>query len=197
MASGYKHFSTAERERLYGLLMQGHSKDMISDCLGKHRSSIYKELARNRVSIAYLPGKAERFYFQRRKKKHKLNEDSELRATVINFLKKKFSPGQIVLQLKHDLGKSPISAESIYVFIYSEMGQELGLSGYLRRKRKRRKARASCAVKKISIPCRTPISERPEEVNDRSSFGHWEGDLMIFSHQKTNLIIGIKCISSS
>ena len=72
--------------------MQGHSKSMIADLLEKHRSTIYKELNRNRVSIGYLPDKAGRYYLKRREEKHKLNENSELREVVISLLKKKYSP---------------------------------------------------------------------------------------------------------
>jgi len=32
------------------------------------------------------------------------------------------------------------------------------------------------------------IHTRPEGINARETFGHWEGDLMLFSNQKDNLI---------
>lgn len=188
MTIEYNHFTDKEREKLYKFSSKGYSKSMIADLLGKHRSTIYRELSRNQSSIGYIPDRAKKHYLKRRSKKQKLVENVSLQNTIIQLLKKKRSPGQIVLLLKKGKTKSPISAESIYAFIYSDIGQELGLSQYLRRKRKRRKIRKSSAVKKIAIPCRTPISERPKEIDDRSEFGHWEGDLMIFSRQKTNLI---------
>ncbi|WP_156178370.1 hypothetical protein [Puniceibacterium sp. IMCC21224] len=32
----------------------------------------------------------------------------------------------------------------------------------------------------------TSIHTRPEEINDRSQFGNWEGDLMIFERAQSN-----------
>lgn len=188
MANGYNHFTDEEREELYMLVTQGCSKSDIALMLGKHRSTIYKELARNSNAGRYSPTKAAEFYKLRRVKSTKLESDSDLRNQVIALLKRKYSPGQIVLHFKKINGESPISAESIYTFVYSDLGKELGLPDYLRRKRKRRKPRKSTKVKKSPIPCRTPISERSDRINDRNEFGHWEGDLMIFSKQQETLI---------
>lgn len=42
---------------------------------------------------------------------------------------------------------------------------------------------------RIAIPERVSIAERPEVVNQRQEFGHWEGDLMMFSRGiNSNLI---------
>ncbi|MCP3680711.1 MAG: helix-turn-helix domain-containing protein, partial [Gammaproteobacteria bacterium] len=48
MASGYNHFTDDEREELQMLIMEGRSKSDIALLLGKHRSTIYKEISRNR-----------------------------------------------------------------------------------------------------------------------------------------------------
>jgi len=188
MKKNYKHFTEWERERLYELLNSGKDKQYIADILGKDRSAIYREINRNISRIGYLPDRANKNYLLRRQKQQKLSMDLALQNEVIELLKKKFSPRQIYLYFKRQRDSSPISTESIYQFIYSDEGKELKLPQCLRRKHKKRKTRKEKRDKKISIPNRTPIIKRPEEINNRESFGHWEGDLMIFSNQKTNLI---------
>lgn len=188
MKTGYKHFTESERERLYELLDSGENKAQMAEILGKDRSAIYREINRNKSRLGYLPDKANTYYHSRRQKTYKLHEDTELRTRVITLLKRKLSPRQIYWTFKRQDGVSPISAESIYQFIYSAQGKELGLSQYLRRKRKKRKSRRAKSAKRIPIPNRIPIIQRPKEISTRESFGHWEGDLMIFSNQKTNLI---------
>ena len=188
MNNQYSHFTETEREHLYELVNAGVRKSEIGDILGKDRSSIYREINRNFSRVGYLPDKANRYYFSRRQKPRKLLEDIVLQNKVIKMLKNKLSPSQITLTFKRQNEISPISAESIYQFIYSGRGKELELHKYLRRKHKKRKLRKEMAEKKISIPNRTPIKQRPNEINNRENFGHWEGDLMIFSDQKINLI---------
>ena len=188
MRKQYEHFTVTERERLYESLNMGISKSEIANILGKHRASVYREISRNVSNVGYLPDRATNYYMDRRKKLAKLSENTELRNKIITMLKNKLSPKQIVMMLKKHEDMLSISAESIYKFIYSAQGQELGLSQYLRRKRKKRKSRKTLYGKKTSIPNRTPIKQRPEDINNRDIFAHWEGDLMIFSKQKINLI---------
>jgi IS30 family transposase len=79
-------------------------------------------------------------------------------------------------------------AETIYQYVYSAEGKENGLYRYLfkgRSKRRRRYSRKPWD----RVPEHHGIAFRPEIVNSRATFGHWEGDLMIFDriHGKTNL----------
>lgn len=188
MNNQYRHFTETEREHLYELLNTGMRKDEIGDILGKDRSSIYRELNRNISRVGYLPDKANTCYLSRRQRPGKLLEDIVLQNKIIKMLKNKLSPGQINLIFKRQNEVSPISTESIYQFMYSSRGKELELYKYLRRKHKKRKIRKEKVAKKIAIPNRTPITQRPKAINDRKNFGHWECDLMIFSNQKINLI---------
>lgn len=56
------------------------------------------------------------------------------------------------------------------------------------RKRRYRQPRVSRKHRKGPIPNRVDISERPEEIENRETFGHWEGDLILFKETRSNLI---------
>ena len=54
------HFTLEERELLYRLKHRGKSKAEIAELLGRHRSTIYRELERNMGQRGYRPKQAQR-----------------------------------------------------------------------------------------------------------------------------------------
>ncbi|MBR0262194.1 MAG: IS30 family transposase, partial [Selenomonadaceae bacterium] len=97
----YKHLSITEREKILIYLTQGLSLCRIAKLLGRSKSTISRELARNPGE--YLPSKAQARYKRRRKKcrPHKLLENPELFALVKTlFLDRHWSPEQIANRLK-------------------------------------------------------------------------------------------------
>ncbi len=50
---------------------------------------------------------------------------------------------------------------------------------YLRRKQKRRRKRGGRKVHRVRIPDRVSIHNRPKEIDERKTFGHWEGDSIV------------------
>ena len=156
--------------------------------LGKNKATIYRELGRNISSQGYQPRRAQENYMDRRQKPSLLASDAALRSSVITLLHSHYSPWQISVTLEKNKDRKAISPESIYQFVYSEMGHDLGLPDYLPRRRKRRKTRVKNKQKKSPIPNRNTIHNRAEVIDERKEFGHWEGDLMIFSNTKSNLI---------
>lgn len=188
MKKNYLHWKKEEREQLEILLKTDMSKQDIADLIGKDRSTIYREIARNDADQNYSAKEAHNRYLSNRSKPIKIEQDKKLKKEIISLLKKKYSPGQIVWFLKRKYGQSPVSAETIYQYIYSQSGQKEGLSQLLRRKQKVRKSRVKRNKKAPTIPNRTSISARSQAINDRNEFGHWEGDLMLFSKQSSTLI---------
>ena len=89
----YKHLNIVERERILIYLTQGLSLCQIAKLLGRNKSTISRELARN--SDDYLPSKAQARYRRRRKKcrPRKILKDPELFALVKRlFLGCQWSP---------------------------------------------------------------------------------------------------------
>lgn len=98
------------------------------------------------------------------------------------------SPEQIAGTLKEDppadMEGKKISHESIYDYIYNGNGTHW--YRYLRKKQWKRKKKQGRKKRseKITIKQRISIHMRPEEINNRSTFGHWEADTVEFGRQQ-------------
>lgn len=79
-----------------------------------------------------------------------------------------------------------VSVERIYQYIREDKRKGGNLYKYCRHALKKRKAQVSKIVGKIKN--RTSIEERPQVVNDRKEFGHWEGDLIEGKNHKGYLL---------
>ena len=183
MGKEYKQLCLEERERIAFFRACGKSSREIGKLLGKSHSTVSREVRRNRSRILKKP-----CYFasqaQTKAKKRKVLagerqrlKSPEIRRYVAKKLKISWSPEQIAGRIRLDCPGLRISYESIYQFIYQEAWQ---LFPYLARKHKRRRLRFNHRKpQQLPIPCRTPISQRPEAINQRLDFGHWEADSMV------------------
>ena len=158
-------------------------------------SSISVEIKRNGGRERYCPYEAEKNACVKKhakKKRTKLEISPGLKQYVIMMLKEHWSPEQIAGILRKKAGKTVISHETIYQYIYSEDGIELKLWQCLRhKKRSYRCERGSRKSRKkhLEIPDRNHISLRSEAATYRTENGHIEVDLMIFSQTKTVLAV--------
>lgn len=178
MARNFKQITTEDRVAISSLLRAGISKEAIAKQLGFHRSSIYRELARNGTKLGYLPFIAERKVHERRKRYIKLHKNTPLKNYIFDKLKRSWSPEQIAGRLKlENQGKSVICHETIYAYLYSDYGIRNKYYRYLRRKKLLRYPKVS-RRSHIKIPNRVSIHERPAEINQRQFLGHWECDLV-------------------
>lgn len=192
----HTHLSLAERRQIYFLLGRKASVCRIAKILGRHHSTIYREIQRNtfwdedHFNNGYFPVNAQEFYRRRRQNLQLFCRYQELKDFVIEKLRAYWSPDQIAGYLKR-LGIRCFYAcmETIYRFIYSKEGKECGLYRYLFKGRKKRRRKFGRKPRSSRIPVHHSIAYRPEIVSSRKTFGHWEGDLMIFNreHGKTNL----------
>jgi IS30 family transposase len=106
---------------------------------------------------------------------------------VLSRLAQGWSPEQVTGRLRRVGGTQVISHETIYRFIYAQLARTKDYSWrqYLPRDKSKRGWRGRKSGSPASfIALRPPISERPEEANDRKTPGHWEGDLMLFGVHK-------------
>lgn len=190
----YQQLERSERCQIYALDKAGLKPKDIAKQLGRHRSTIYRELCRNRCYYngheyySYLPNIADAAAKRRRKRELKLMQQTDLKELIVSYLKKGWSPEQIAGRLKQEHGYTVISHETIYAYIYDKRAQDERLYLYLSRKRRYRQPRVCRKNRRGPIANRTDISERSQEVESRQTFGHWEGDLILFKDTRSNLI---------
>jgi IS30 family transposase len=191
-APSTRYLSQREREEIAILHAQHLQAAEIGRRLGRHRSTIGRELARNcqrdrpdryRASSAQAQSEAR----ARRPKQAKLAGDRLLRGYVQEKLacRARWSPEQIARRLRVDFPDDEsmrVSHETIYQSLYVQgrgvLRRELVVC--LRTGRAVRKPRRRAAARQSrQIPPELMISARPPEVADRAVPGHWEGDLII------------------
>lgn len=187
----YNQLSQKERRQLYIFLDMGHTVTKIAKRLKRHRSTIYRELSRNGERQGYFPIIAQQKTDTRKRQGRlcKLQSDQALYNYVIRGLKGGWSPEQISGRLKLENKSYYICPESIYSYIYRQNNKSL--YQYLTYKKKRRgtkysrKSRA-CRYGEIRL-----ITNRPDIINTRKTFGHWEGDSIVFSNTRKQSVVSV------
>lgn len=169
---------------------RGESFQRIGDGIGRHKSTVCREVNNNGGRVAYRPVEAHRRAWERarRPKPTKLESNQRLCRRVISDLTKMWSPEEIAQRLKHEFADDEtmrVSHETIYKSIYVQGRGELRkeLAACLRTGRAQRHPQGRKT--RVRIPGMIMISERPAEVEDRAVPGHWEGDLIIGKNNKS------------
>lgn len=186
----------AERRRIEDLLHWKVKVSEIARRINRHRATVYREIKRNFFKDEELPQLngyygmlAQKSAADRRARRRKLVRIPELREAVIDRLQEGWSPEQIAGRLKLEGHATTVSHETIYAYVYSPDGQSQALARYLPERRKKRKPRHSRTPRGMMFPLERSIHNRPDYIKERSTFGEWEGDLMIFrrEHGKANV----------
>lgn len=195
----YKHFTKDERLEISILLKKGYSHSDIAYAIGKNRSSISREISHNSVNGSYEPTKAnqkaKRKRINSKRQGMKVNKHPLLVKYIEEKLHSKWTPEEIAGRWNSEknidsTGRTIlVSYNAIYKWLYSSYGQRL--CHLLPSKRYKRKPRRSVKTNKIRIPNRVPISERPEKINNRSEFGHLEGDTLGKPKRCPHTLVGI------
>ncbi len=127
----HTHLSLSERRQIYLMLDRKISVCEIARRLGRHHSTIYREIRRNTFHYeddpfvcGYFPMNAQEFYRRRRQSLQLFVRYPDLKAFVIEKIRSYWSPDQIAGYLKR-LGMAMFyaCAETIYRFIYSAEGK--------------------------------------------------------------------------
>jgi len=186
----YKQMTEKERETLYLLRKRGASINDIGRIMSRHKSTVSRELRRNvDDELGYLPNRAHR-KARKRKTTHskKLDKYPAIREYVVNKLKEGWSPVVIAGRMNAlQLFPFVVTHETIYQLVYSTEGNQLGLHKFLLRGRPKRQMRFVRKKRKELIPDRISIHQRPEQINTREEFGHYEGDLTFCKERSANI----------
>lgn len=178
MGNHHRKLTAQERDMIAVWIGGGIKLREIARRLGRSVSTISDEIRRNNYQGNYVAIHAQSVSDTRKinaRKRHPL-KDNVTYAYVLGKLESGWSPEEIAGRLKRKTGVTIICHETIYAFIYAEENREKKLFEYLPRKQKKRKKQSGRKVHRSHIPDRVSIHERPEAVNNRIVFGHWEGD---------------------
>lgn len=204
---GYGHstryLTLDEREDIAIYRGQGHGVRDIARRLGRHPSTISRELARaprapenvrpSRPAYRASVSQADADRKRHRHRPGKLATNLALRREVQARLKLNHSPEQIVHRLCEDFPEDPemrVSHETIYqsLYVQGRGGLKRELATHLRTGRSLRKPHRTTEERRGRIPNMVNISQRPKSVEDRAVPGDWEGDLIIGTIESASAI---------
>lgn len=191
--------SFGEREEISRRLAVRASGREIGVVLGRHHSVINREIARGGGRGAYRAVVADRGaqVARRRPRLRRVEADPLLLERVNDGLRQKWSPRQISERLRvafPGVDTMRVSHEQLYQALYIQARGQLRveLTGQLRRGGTRRLGRAErrriTESKQQVIPAMVMITQRPPEAEDRAVPGHWEGDLVMGSANRSAII---------
>lgn len=181
----YQQLTLDERYQIQALLKLKCSPADIARRLGRHRSTICRELLRNRAewqgaANPYLAERAQRKTHERRVAKGAAQRklQGELKELVEQKLRLSWSPEQISGRLRLER-RMTLSHETIYQHVLRDSRQRgflrycLRFGGYKHHRFKKSKVGERTRARK------NWIDQRPAAANKRRQLGHWERDCVL------------------
>lgn len=199
----FKHLSFCDRLQIEALLKAKVSTKEIAQILGVHISTIYRELKRGRyerlnsdytTESRYSPDIAEqryRAYLSAKGAPLKIGSDYALAYFIEQkILHEKYSPAAVLGEIRATgmYYDTQICTSTLYSYIDKGIflnitNRDLPLQG------KRRKRKYNKVQKAARPPAGESIEKRPQEINERNTFGHWEMDCVVGKSKKTLLVL--------
>lgn len=180
----YRRVTYEDRCQIRAFLHRGVSVKTIAKELGFHKSTIYRELSRNRGrSKKYDAAQAEQLASERFKRcRRTLLLEEEAEGQVLAQLFLDLSPQQISVRMAYE-GVLSISHQTIYNYVRRS---KRALGPYLRRFNRRGASRLR--MKSCKREGKLCIDDRPKVADLRKRFGDWERDCLYGSRRKQILV---------
>ena len=207
-SGSYRRLSISEREGIHAGMERGESIRSIAASIDRAPSTVSREMTNNlwhqrygrkaacgrkrTKPWSYSPHRAQRRAdkLAARTGTAKLLTNQRLREEVQARLKDKHSPEQIGCRLREEFPEDPemwVSHETIYQSIYVQgrgaLKRELAV--HLRSGRTTRRPHRKADQRRPWLTEDVHISKRPKEAADRAVPGHWEGDLITGTQNKS------------
>lgn len=195
MKKTYKQLNIHERELLSILRGKGKSLREIAKILKRNPSTLSRELQRNSPEIKkdyYLPHRAQARCESRNRssRSHAKLKNPKVWTLVRRKLKQGWSPEIIAGWLKDQHPEVFASHETIYQWIYRH--ERRWIASLVRSHRRRLPRGHSHRHRKLHVPERVSIKERPESILARRRIGHWEADTMISRKSRQALQVTVE-----
>lgn len=187
----YHHITKEERLQIEAYSKAGKSKAATAILIGRNRSSVGRELKRNKQrGSPYLARRANRISVKRIAKANTRPKRivGKLKSYVASQLKIYWSPEQIAGRWHLQYPKrQTVCHETIYQFVYKKRPD---LKTYLRCKKGkyRRRHGTNNREKRREEAKKKRIDVRPAIVETRTRLGDWEGDTIVGREKTTHIL---------
>lgn len=177
----YTQLTLEDRIVISTLRKEGLNSSQIAQRMGRHRSTISREVKRNRrpADHGYRVEKAQKHAnYRRRTRRQGSRFSDEQWQFVEERIREEWSPEQIAGTWAATAGFS-ISHETIYRYIWRDMRRGGTLHTHLRQAIKKWRKRNGSKDSRGRLAGKRMIDERPPQVDAREELGHWEGDTVL------------------
>ena len=174
----YHQISTEERYEIGAMRRQGLRMAEMAKHLGRHRSTLYREVKRNQSvhDGSYRPTHAvEKASGRQRRSRRNWRYGPTEFGPVETLIRQRLSPEQIVGRRTLE-GQAVMSHETIYRWIWADKRCGGTLWRHLRGARKRRRKRYGRYDSRGRLAGKKLIEQRPAVVASRGRIGDWEID---------------------
>lgn len=196
----FSHLTTFDRGQIAALRNEGKSLQAIADIVGCHKSTISRELKRGTVTQRnsdlteyqeYFPEAGQAIYEKNRSNcgaKYKVAQVADfIHYAVKKIQEDEWSPDAICGHAKaHELFEGArVSTKTLYNYIDAGVlpVKNIDLPLKVMRNTKKKRSRQNKKVLGKSI------EERPDHVENRTEFGHWEIDTVLGNRTKGNALL--------
>ena len=188
----YTQITAEERYALSVLRQHGCTQAEIARALGRHPSTVSRELRRNVWRCngrGYVPSRAQSYTNERRRRSRRNSHVSAAEwALVESVLREDYSPAQVAGWFAR-FKILVISHETIYRHIWQDKKAGGTVHVHLRRAKKRIRKRYGAYDSRGRLAGKRHISPRPAGATNRSRFGHWEVDTVLGDSQAGACIV--------
>lgn len=170
----------SDRLEIKILLDKGYSLRAISRALGRGHNTVAYEVEINGGKEGYNPQNADTYARTRKKDTRrewmKIEHDPELKKYIIEGLEKHWNPDEISGRMKKEKKPWYASKTAIYDWLRSVEGQKYCIHLYSKRYHKKKHVKKT---ERVMIPNRVSIEKRFLGADNRTRYGHWEGDSIV------------------
>jgi transposase, IS30 family len=190
----HTHLTRDDRVTLLALLRAEHSQAECARQLRVDKSTITNELKRvggralYNASVAQANAKKKR---QTSKQKTRIPHDQKLKRYIVRRIKSRASPDSIAGRWKY-LHGSTLSHQTIYDWVRSDRKD---LIIYLPHQGKKRRIYGTKMLESPYQQAKRYIDERPQEVAERRTLGHWEGDTIVGRERTSRILTHVERLS--
>lgn len=198
MARRFKHLSKSDRLIIDTMLRDGKGRKEIAERIGVHISTIYREEKRGRYihrnsdwteTERYSPDIADQKYRENLKAKGpdlKIGNDQELADYIERrIVNDGFSPEAVLGEIKQKEMPFQTSISKTTLYRYIDIGIFLSLTNKDLPVKRRKKKKHKKVRKQARASAGESIERRPENIESREEFGHWEMDTVVGARGKS------------